>query len=268
MEIEAAGKSDIGLVRKQNEDDFFIDPSVRLLVVADGMGGHAAGRVASKMATNFIKRYFKKKVYKPLRPTPNEASFSEKTRHLAAAIQTANRAVYDAAQKMSGLKGMGTTVAAAQIDGNRMSIAHIGDSRIYLIRAGNIEQLTDDHSVVYEQVQRELMTKEEAQKSEFKNILTRALGIGAQAEIDLSEMTVSVGDKLVLCTDGLSNMIDDETMLTVVNGAPNPALACNQLVSMANANGGKDNITVVVANLLKKNILYSFLSYVIRRFRR
>lgn len=269
MDIKASGKTDIGLVRKQNEDDFFIDPPLGLLVVADGMGGHAAGRVASKMATNFMKRYYKRKAGKSSGQRGNQrGEYSETTDHLDAAIRTANKAVYEAAQKMPGLKGMGTTIAAAHVEGNRLSIAHIGDSRVYLIRAGNIEQLTDDHSVVYEQVKRELITKEEAQKSEIKNILTRALGISAEAETDLAEMNVSPGDILLLCTDGLSNMVDDETLLTVVNATNDPALACEQLVSMANANGGRDNITVVVAYIIKKNWLYSLLAYAIRALRR
>lgn len=269
MEINAAGKTDIGLVRKQNEDDFYIDKSSGLFIVADGMGGHAAGRVASKMATNFIKRYYKKKGEKSLAQSgEQEGDYSETTNHLAAAIRTANTAIYEAAQKMPGLKGMGTTVAAVQVDGARLSIAHIGDSRVYIVRAGNIEQLTDDHSVVYEQVKRELITKEEAAKSEIKNILTRALGIGTNAEIDLAEMNLAANDILLLCSDGLSNMVDDETMLTVVTTTDDPALACEQLISMANANGGRDNITVIIAYIIKKNWFYSFVSYVIKWFRR
>jgi serine/threonine protein phosphatase PrpC len=122
--------------------------------------------------------------------------------------------------------------------------------------------------VVYEQVKRELITKEEAEKSEIKNILTRALGIKDRAEVDLSEMNIAPNDILLLCTDGLSNMVGEDMMLTVATATNNPALACEQLVSMANANGGKDNITVIIAHIIKKNLLYSFVSYVIKLFRR
>ena len=269
MEIVAAGKTDVGLVRKQNEDDFYIDESLGLLVVADGMGGHAAGSVASKMATDFIKRYYKKEEGEY--STQNSTSwgeYSETTDNLVAAIRTANAAIYEEAQRMPDLKGMGTTVAAAQVNGSRLSIAHIGDSRVYLVRAGSIEQLTDDHSVVYEQVKRSLITKEEAKKSEIKNILTRALGISADAEIDLAEMNLAANDILLLCSDGLSNMIDDETMLAVVTATREPALACEQLVGMANANGGKDNITVVVAYIIARNWLSLFISKCLQLFRR
>lgn len=269
MQSKAAGKTDIGLVRRQNEDDFLIDESKGVFVVADGMGGHAAGRIASKMAVNFIKRHYRKKSRSPsARHKKTHGDYSEPTEDLASAIRTANKAVYESAQRMTGFKGMGTTIAAVRIDGARLSIAHIGDSRVYLIRAGNIEQLTDDHSVVYEQVKKELITKEEAERSEIKNILTRALGITADPEIDLAEMSLAADDILLLCSDGLSNMVDDETMLTVVTATSDPALACEQLVSMANANGGKDNITVIVVYINKKNWLYSFISYVIKRFRR
>lgn len=269
MEIKAAGKTNIGLVRKQNEDDFFIDESLGLLAVADGMGGHAAGRVASKMATNFMKRYFKKKVAtSSTRNRELQGDYSEITNELALSIHTANQAIYEAAQRMPGFKGMGTTIAAVQVKGDRLSIAHIGDSRVYLIRAGNIEQLTDDHSVVCEQVKRELITREEAVKSEIKNILTRALGINDQVEVDLSEMNLAPNDSLLLCTDGLSNMVDDEMMLTIVTATKDPALACEQLVSMANANGGKDNITVIIAYIRKKDWLYRLVSYFMKRIRR
>ena len=269
MEIIAAGKTDVGLVRKQNEDDYYIDESLGLLVVADGMGGHAAGSVASKMATDVIKRYYEKEGGKSsTRNGERQGEYSEKTNNLVAAILTANAAIYEAAQRMPDLKGMGTTVAAAQVNGTRLSIAHIGDSRVYLVRAGGIEQLTDDHSVVYEQVQRLLITKEEAEKSEIKNILTRALGIGADVEIDPAEMNLAANDILLLCSDGLSNMIDEETMRAVVTATRPPALACEQLVNMANANGGKDNITVIVAHIIKKDWLSSFISKCLKVFRR
>ena len=143
-----------------------------------------------------------------------------------------------------------------QIDGDRLSIAHIGDSRVYLIRAGSIEQLTDDHSVVYEQVKRELITKEEAAKSEMRNILTRALGIADDVEIDLAEMNLAAGDILLLCSDGLSGMVDDETIFSVASTVEDPSAACDMLINMANANGGKDNITVLIAHTPKNRKAY------------
>jgi len=264
----SAARTDVGLVRQDNEDNYYVNEAIGLFVVADGMGGHASGEVASKMAVDIIRDYFKGtgKDNKPVQIGPFQRDCSYTTNRLASSIRLANMAVYEASRKRAELKGMGTTVAAAQVDGNRLSIAHIGDSRVYLIRAGNIEQLTDDHSVVYEQVKRDLITKEEASRSEMRNILTRALGIADDVEIDLSEMTLSAGDVLLLCSDGLSGMVDDEAILSVVTTIEDPAAACEKLIAMANQNGGKDNITVVIARSEKKKGFFQRLSIIFKRF--
>ena len=150
---------------------------------------------------------------------------------------------------------MGTTIVTAMINDGRLSIAHVGDSRIYLVRAGTIEQLTDDHSLVYEQVKRDMMTKEEAELSEMKNVLTRALGTKPEVAVDLDELTLAQGDALVLCTDGLTTMVSDDDILSVVMSLDDPGAACERLVDMANENGGKDNVTVIVAYLRKSGWL-------------
>jgi len=266
VKVHAAARTDLGLVRQNNEDNYYIDETIGLLIVADGMGGHASGEIASKMTVDIIRDCFKGSGKdKPFQTGPYQKDFSEATNRLASSIRLANLAVWEASGNRPELSGMGTTIAAVQVDGNRLSIAHVGDSRVYLIRAGNIEQLTDDHSLVYEQVKRDLITKEEASRSDMKNILTRALGISNDVEVDLAEMTLAVNDILLLCSDGLSGMVDDETILSVVMTIDDPAAACEKLIAMANANGGKDNITVVIARTEKiSGFKWLFLNF--RRF--
>lgn len=263
MNFTAAGKTDRGLVRANNEDVFYFDEKQGLLVVADGMGGHASGEVASKLAVNVVRDYFQgsQKLIGPIDP-----AYSETTNKLNCAIRLANTAVYEVAQSSPVLQGMGTTIVAVLLKGNKLSIAHIGDSRAYLIRAGNIDQLTDDHSMVNEQVKRSIITKEEAAKSEVKNVLTKALGISAEMEADLDELTMFGDDILLLCSDGLSNMVTDEEALDIVSSTDAVA-ACDMLINAANGNGGKDNITVVIGRL-KKEKWYSTLFKFMEFFRR
>jgi protein phosphatase len=148
---------------------------------------------------------------------------------------------------------MGTTIAAALMIGNKLSIAHLGDSRVYLIRSNNIEQLTDDHSIVNEQFKRDIITKEEAARSTIKNLLTKALGISPEVEADLNELTLFDGDILLLCSDGLNTMLTDESILKIISLAKRPSDACEFLINAANEKGGKDNITVIVGYIKKKN---------------
>ncbi len=262
LELHAAGQTDVGRVRANNEDAFCLLPEQGLLAVADGMGGHASGEVASKMSMDLIRGYF---ADAGTGPPPQVGAYdedrSELTNRLGSAVRLANMAVFEASGSNAQWQGMGTTVVAALIRKNKLSIAHVGDSRLYLVRYGNIEQLTDDHSVVAEQVKRDLITREEANRSEIKNILTRALGTEAEVEVDLEEMTLLADDVLVLCSDGLSNMVSDDDILTVVLSTGDPALACQTLVKLANENGGRDNITVVVAYLANTGWLASFINF-------
>jgi serine/threonine protein phosphatase PrpC len=265
VKVQAAARTDLGLVRQNNEDNYYLAETIGLFVVADGMGGHASGEVASKMTVDIIRDYFKGSgKEKPVQIGPYRKDCSDATNRLASAVRLANMAVYEASGSHPELQKMGTTVVAALIDGNRLSIAHIGDSRLYLIRAGNIEQLTDDHSIVNEQVKRELITKEEASRSELKNILTRALGMAVDVEVDLAEMTMAPDDILILCSDGLSGMVEDDAMLSVIEESGDPSTACERLVAMANANGGKDNITMVIARFEKKRGVFPWLSIILK----
>ena len=258
MRLIVSAMTDQGLVRPNNEDNFYIAEEKGILVVADGMGGHASGEVASKMAIDIIRDSFKGESgeSEPIIGKYND-DYSETTNRIGSAIRLANMAIYEASQNDPRWQGMGTTLAAVIVNNKRLSIAHVGDSRVYLIRAGDIAQLTDDHTLVYEQVKREIMTKEEADVSDMKNLLTRAVGIRPEVEVDLDELTLADGDILILCTDGLSSMVTDDDILSVVISVEDPSVACDRLVDLANNNGGQDNITVIVAYLKKSNWLSS-----------
>ena len=240
------GKTDKGLVRKENEDAFCIEKDLGLLAIADGMGGHASGEVASKMAIEILRNSLKKEG----EPVPDR---------LNSGVKLANKMIYEASRSQSQLNGMGTTLTAVQFDGNRLSIAHVGDSRAYLIRGGVIEQLTDDHMIVFEQMARGMITREEAARSDMRNILSKALGIAPEVDVDMEELTVSEGDQLVLCSDGLSELISDDEILAEVQSSNRPDLVCNELVDLANQRGGEDNITVIVAHFHRENLPFRLL---------
>ncbi|MRR15365.1 MAG: Stp1/IreP family PP2C-type Ser/Thr phosphatase [Deltaproteobacteria bacterium] len=259
MILTAAGKTDRGLVRSKNEDHIHIDARLGLLVVADGMGGHRSGETASRLAVEVVRDFF----HQDRQGTgPQDGAYSETTNRLRDAIWLANRTVYETAQKSPGLSGMGTTIAAAVLKGNQVSYAHIGDSRIYLVRSGSIMQLTDDHSLVREQVRHDRMTKEEAAHSTMKNILTRAVGIDSEVAADLGELTVLTGDILLLCSDGLHNMVSDEEMLEIISRAGNVHAASEFLVDTANDNGGLDNVSAIVGYIHKEKWYASWSTFV------
>lgn len=252
MRFLSAGKTDKGILRQNNEDSFCVDEDLRFFIVADGMGGAAAGEVASRMAVEIIGHHIKHSSDDKEHFTGDyDKKFSGLSNRLASGIRLANQAIYSASQDNRKWFGMGTTVTAASISDNRMSIAHVGDSRIYLIRAGSMAQLTEDHSVVSEQVKKGLLTIEEAKVSVLKNIITRALGSAPYVDVDLDEIGLKAGDRILLCTDGLTNMVTDKLILSTVNAYDKPDEACIALIDLANKNGGKDNITVALVYVLE-----------------
>jgi protein phosphatase len=259
----AAGQTSVGMVRKNNEDAFFLAPEKGLLVVADGMGGHASGEIASRMAVDAIRNYFDApgEGCKPPLIGRYDDDLTEDTNRLGSAVRLANMAIYEAAQRNDKWRGMGTTIVCALLNKRKLSIAHVGDSRLYLIRAGGIEQLTDDHSVVAEQVKRELISREEADQSEIKNMLTRALGTETNVEVDLNQLNLLGNDVLVLCTDGLTNMVRDEEILSLVLAGRDPSVVSQRLIARANEGGGKDNITVIVAYINEESRLSSLIRF-------
>ncbi len=245
MKYLAGAYSDKGITRSNNEDFFCVHEKTGLLAVADGMGGHASGEVASRMLIEVLSDYINSK----------EAASSD-TALLAAAIKMANSTVYGTSQDKVSCNGMGSTLVAALIKENRLSIAHVGDSRIYLIRAGCIEQLTDDHSLISEQLREGLISEEDAKKSSVKNVITRSVGVAQEVEAEFSEMTISDGDTLILCSDGLTSMLSDKEILSASLEGSCPLDLSRRLVDLANEAGGSDNITVVAAYIYNSELSY------------
>jgi len=249
--VEVAGKSDIGCVRKNNEDNLGWDASAGIFVVCDGMGGAAAGEVASKLAVDTLLQYFRQGQQSGVYPQvgPPMQGLSPRAQHLSSAIHMANAAIHDAGIKKSSQRGMGSTIVAVVFQENFYSIGHVGDSRIYLIRDGKIKQLTEDHSLVMEQVRRGLITKEEAEQSEMQNIIIRALGSEATVQPDLTDMVALPHDVLLLSSDGLTKHVKDERLREIIEEAPSLEAACEQLIKAAKDDGGDDNITCLLVRM-------------------
>ena len=248
LTVQVAGKSDIGCVRTNNEDNFGYDTRYGIFVVCDGMGGQAAGEVASKMGVDTVLNYFRQAANNGNFPMVGKAleGVSERANALGSAIQMANGAIFQAASGASEHAGMGSTIVAVLVKGNFLSIAHVGDSRIYLLRQGSIQQLTNDHSLVMEQVRRGLITREEAEHSEMQNIIIRALGPEEKVQPDLDDQMAEPGDVLLLCSDGLIRHVPDDSILEVVQGTISLQLMADRLIDAARDGGGSDNITVLL----------------------
>lgn len=263
-----AAKSDPGVCRETNEDSFCLAEGLSLYMVADGMGGHAAGEVASRMAVEMICGHIERArfVREPFSGKYRE-ELHDATNRLASAVRLANEAIFRASLENPAWHGMGTTLAAIRGAGDRVGIVHVGDSRVYLIRKGGHEQITDDHTLVSEQMREGLLSAEEAERSPMKNYLTRALGQREMVDVDLREVTVRSGDRLLICTDGLTNMVPEDVLLATVRSTSSPRVACRRLVEMANRLGGKDNITVVMMYCCSSRLLLGARK-LLERFRR
>lgn len=234
--------TDVGRVRSQNQDYVFAsDTGVgrlsNLFVVADGMGGHKAGDRASCSAVSVFLSSVKKSKDR------NPVNIMRK------ALEKANAAVYKEANSSKELQGMGTTIVAATIDKDTLYVANIGDSRLYLIRGHEIRQITRDHSLVEEMIRIGGITREEGRFHPDKNVITRAIGVRESVEADFFDESVEENDILLLCSDGLSNMLEDQEMETIINSEPDLETAANRLVERANEYGGRDNITVLLAKM-------------------
>lgn len=245
LEVTFGAATDLGRVRENNEDKFdFVEPEEegvlrrrgRLYAVADGMGGHTAGQIAAEMALKALCEEY----YSERRGSPADA--------LLSGFGRANELVFGTAQAVPSRAGMGTTLTAAAVVGGRMIVANLGDSRAYLVQQGQARQLTQDHSLVREHVRQGLLSEEEAALSPFKNIITKCIGNSPEVDPDIFEEAVDGGDNVVLCTDGLSNLVTDKEIGEAV-GSLSPSLAARRLVELANERGGPDNITVVVARI-------------------
>jgi serine/threonine protein phosphatase PrpC len=246
--FQAAGKTDIGVVRTNNEDNFGFDLRRGIFVVCDGMGGAAAGEVASKIAVDTVLANFSNDPGRAELPLLGRRfeGVSEQAAGLANAIQLANQAIQEAAAQNPNRSGMGSTIVAVCLKGNFFSIANVGDSRIYLVRGGIIQQMTSDHSLVMEQVRRGLMTVEEAEQSEMQNVIVRALGSEDSVEPDLEDHEFAPGDVLLLCSDGMSRYVKEEKMLEVLSSEGSLSEACDALIEAAKSGGSDDNITCLL----------------------
>jgi len=249
VKITYKAVSDVGRKRKGNEDSLFVNPEQHLFVVADGMGGHAAGEVASKVAVDSINEFVcltggDEEITWPFGLDEN---ISYDGNRLKTAIRYANRKVLEATKEKSEYEGMATTVAAVLVDGDCGNIGHVGDSRVYLVRDGQITQLTSDHSWVNEQIQSGVISPDQARTHPLRNVVTRALGGKPDLQVDMQQHKAQAGDILLLCSDGLTTMIPDDEIARLMREAGGDVdKAAQSLVSSANAKGGEDNITVLL----------------------
>lgn len=266
MKIVAYGKTDKGNVRQNNEDFFCVEDMAGLYAVADGMGGHAAGEIASKIAIDTLRNYINNPQNEGILTTKDCSGYSTETNNICKAVKLANKAVHDAANSAPELYGMGTTIAATLIRGDRLGIAHAGDSRVYLVRGNSIEQLTDDHSLARE-IESNFLKDEVGEELNIRNIITRSLGANPDIEVAINELTLITGDILILCTDGLTTMVSDNIILSTVTSTNSPHKACERFIDMAKENGGRDNITVVVLYVYK-NKLFNIIDNLLKRIRR
>lgn len=228
---ESAGRTDPGRVRRRNEDSFVLDPP--LFAVADGMGGAQAGEVASRLTAAALREY-------------HEADGLPPGERLPAIIQEANRRIYERATSDQGVSGMGTTVTAALLTGGRVTLGHVGDSRAYRIRNGELEQLTEDHSLVGDLMRSGRLTAEEAEAHPQRSVITRALGTDPEVDVDTLTIEAEPGDLFLLCSDGLTTMVADDDIVGIIAAAPTLDDAARTLVKAANSGGGEDNVTVVL----------------------
>jgi len=272
MIFSFSAKSDLGLKRKNNEDSFLADENMGLFMVLDGIGGHLAGEVASKLGLNAIKENVMRSLTDKRFPVSQNTSREVKI--LNESLVLANKVIYETANSQPEYSGMGTTVASLLLGVENIAIAHVGDSRIYLIRENSIERLTEDHSFVVEQIKRGVITSEEAEKSGMKNIITRALGAEALLTPALDEIIPCDNDLFLICSDGLTDLVtDDELLEIILRNRHVLDHAIQNLIDKANEKGGKDNITAILISIKcrpgKKltHYLYSALDRVFSCFR-
>ncbi|HJU84279.1 MAG TPA: Stp1/IreP family PP2C-type Ser/Thr phosphatase [Holophagaceae bacterium] len=248
--IHHAGITDVGCVRKHNEDNLLLLPELGLFVVADGLGGHAAGEVASQIVVDTIAKFVGETTEKDRTwPVDYDTSVSFDANRLRTAILLSDQAIAADIRTNPERETMGSTVVGVLLHGSKVTMAHVGDSRAYLLRPEGIEQVTRDHSWVAEQVANGILTPSEARVHPFRNVITQALGNGGELDVDLQELELSESDRLLLCSDGLSGMVGDQQIWDIVRRSTTLQEAAETLVETARANGGEDNITVILVGL-------------------
>jgi protein phosphatase len=252
MKIRYAAKTDVGMKRTHNEDYFSLIEDEQLFIVADGMGGHASGEVASKLAAETIGEFYQRtKDEEATWPYKMDRSLSYIENRLVCSVKLANLRIFETSCRDIRYKGMGTTIVAGQIAGDKIYVGHVGDSRAYRIRETDISQLTRDHSLLedYKEAKPD-MTDEEARNFPHKNVITRALGMRETVQVDIRAHQIKSGDTYVLCSDGLSGMLGDDQMREIIMNAKSLERAVAELVDAANRAGGTDNITTLLLQCL------------------
>jgi protein phosphatase len=251
--LEIVVRTDPGMVRGQNEDAVFANPNQGYVILADGMGGYNAGEVASGMATMFLSSELEA-AFVTTPPHQIDRATGELFAHrcILEKVAMTNSAIYNTSESQAQYAGMGTTLVLALFYDNRMTVAHIGDSRLYRLRGEDFCAITRDHSLLQEQIDSGMISPEDARFSQNKNLVTRALGVDPEVETELSDYPVQPGDIYLLCSDGLNDMVEDEEIqLTLQALAANLELAATQLIQMANDNGGRDNVSVILVKVLR-----------------
>jgi PPM family protein phosphatase len=261
--IEIVGKTDTGLVRDHNEDVISCDENLGLAVLADGMGGHRGGEVASAITVSTILEQLSKKL-KKRKPgeTDEETGYSLESIAVHEAVNLANGNVYASSSENTQYRGMGTTIVVLLFYDNRFTVAHVGDSRLYRLRDDVLEQITRDHSLMQELIDRGFYTPEQARKSLNKNLVTRAIGIEEKIQVDILEDVAQTDDIYLLCSDGVTDMVEDGLIYkTIMENSKDLTMAASELIRQANEYGGKDNASAILARPLKpfpaKNSLFS-----------
>lgn len=250
MKVASAGLTDVGRKRNHNEDSYLIDDEIQLYVVADGMGGHAGGGTASRIAVETIDKELRgawqsrESLFRSKGPLQD----SPLPEVLRGAVEKACLAIFSAAQDDPRLQGMGTTVISLLVKDDHALFAHVGDSRAYLVRGDLIQQISEDHSLVNEQIKAGMITPEEAKHSRYKNIITRSVGFEEEVQVDVMGLVTEPGDTFLLCSDGLANMVEDHEIRDYVRKFPLQELP-KRFVDLANERGGDDNITVILVQI-------------------
>ena len=261
--IQLYGKTDTGSVRDHNEDAIGCNENIALAVLADGMGGHRAGEMASAITVSTVLEVITKKVKNiKTSDTDNTSGYSAESQIIHEAVTLANKKVHDSSKANAQYRGMGTTVVVVLFYDNRFTVAHVGDSRLYRLRDGELEQLTRDHSLVQDLIDRDFYTPEQAKNSLNNNLITRAIGIDSKVQIDILEDVAMVNDIYLLCSDGLTDMIEDNLIKSaMIENSQNLEKATSEIIRLANEHGGKDNISVFLVKPIKsfpaKNNLFS-----------
>jgi serine/threonine protein phosphatase PrpC len=258
LTTEAYGLTDVGRKRQHNEDSMLVDPSLGLYVVADGMGGHAAGEVASAKATEVVKQHIgaNRQVLKELATNATQQNRSNAAALVELAIQRACSEIYKQAVADSTKRGMGTTLVCLVLSGNKGVIGHVGDSRVYLVRNGQCHRLTEDHTLVAAQLKAGTISKEQAASSQYRNVITRAVGIQESVQVDTLIVEAVPGDTFLLCSDGLHGYLNDDEVAPLVAAVPGKELP-KKFIALANERGGKDNITAVVIQVAGEGAVQS-----------